>query len=68
MKYLYEVQDLLAFFKTQKINLELFSFLQMDHPLGIGFCVCKLPYILLLPRQDHVYLCHVSCHLCFVKV
>jgi hypothetical protein len=40
---LYEVQDLMAFFETQRMNLKLFSFLQMDYPLGIGFFVCKLP-------------------------
>jgi hypothetical protein len=43
MKYLYEVQDLLAFFETHRMNLELFSFLQMDCPLGIGFCVYRFP-------------------------
>jgi hypothetical protein len=43
MKYLYEMQDLLAFSKTQKMNLELFLFLQMDYPLNIGFYVCRLP-------------------------
>jgi hypothetical protein len=42
MKYYYEVQAFLAFFKTQKINLELFLFMQMDNPLGMGICVCKL--------------------------
>jgi hypothetical protein len=43
MKYLYEVQDLLAFSTTQIMNLELFSFLQMDCPPSIGFCVYRLP-------------------------
>jgi hypothetical protein len=43
MKYLYEVQNSLAFSETQKMNLKLFLFLQMDCPLGIGFCVRKLP-------------------------
>jgi hypothetical protein len=32
----------MAFFETQKMNLKLFLFLQMDYPLGIGFCVYKL--------------------------
>jgi hypothetical protein len=32
MKYLYEVQDSLAFSKTQIMNLELFSFLQNGLP------------------------------------
>jgi len=43
MKYLYEMQDPLAFFETQKMNFELFLILQMDCPLGIGFCVSRLP-------------------------
>jgi hypothetical protein len=43
MKYLYKMQDSLAFFKTQKMNFKLFLILQMDCPLGIGFCVYRLP-------------------------
>jgi hypothetical protein len=72
MKYLYEMQDSLAFFKTQIMNLELLLFLQMDCPLGMGFLCLQITLngidcIFLVTKQDHVYLCHVSCHLCLAK-
>jgi hypothetical protein len=42
MKYLYVVQDSFTFFETKRMNLKLFLLLQMDCPLGNGFCFCKL--------------------------
>jgi hypothetical protein len=64
MKYLYEMQDSLAFFKTMILNLELFSFLQVDCPLGIGFCVCRLPKIVLIAfffYQSKIMFIFVKC-------
>ncbi len=65
MKYMYEVQDSLTFFETQRMNLELFSFLQMDYPLGIGFCVYKLSQIVLIAfffYQSKIMFIFVMCH------
>jgi hypothetical protein len=72
MKYLYEMQESLAFSKTQinefRIVLISTNGLHIKHRfLCLHITLNNIDHILFLPKQNHAYLCHVSCHLCLGK-